>query len=249
MVFGEAGLAGAVSTTPVDEERVVHEGDYTWVLLYSGGYPVDMAIDVSWNSSVPIDVWLMDRTQWNRFDSGQTFGYDVAQSGVQGSIRFTAGGARLANGSMYVVLDNTARGNTTPPGSAADDVANVTVTGKFWRPEPEYAPDQGGVFLLRAIEVAFVLVPVLFVVYYVVRKLRKKDRHEVLREELDAGNVVGDGAPKRPEAVVAERWGGAVPQAPWTQAGSGAIPAKACRSCGAAIASGKAFCTQCGTRL
>ncbi len=246
-----AGLAGAVPTTPVDEERVVQGGEYTWVLLYGGNPPRDLAIEVAWNSTVPIDVWLMDRAQWNRFDSGQTFGFDVAQSGLNGSIRFSAPAARLADGSLYVVIDNTARGNTTPPAAPADDVASVSVTGKTWHPDPEFVPNEGGFFLLRSVEVIIVLVPVAIVALLVVRRFRKKDRHEEIRRELSAGNVVGAGAPVAPEVFGEGRnTGPARPVAPqpWGQAQAPAARPGFCRSCGSPLVPGNAFCNHCGAR-
>ena len=242
--------ASAASATPVDEARTVPAGEYSWVLLYSGTLPEDMEINITWNSSTAIDVWLMDRRQWDRYEAGLTFTADVAQSGILGTIRLIVEGERLVNGSMYVVLDNTERGPTAPPLATQQYSASVTVRGETWRPDPVYNFDPNAGLWLAAIAGAIIMVPLLFLAFVVIRKVRRRDRHKSLKQELKDGRLVGQApAARRPAVQVGPvypqpPYGGpfAAPQVPTSTA------ARRCPSCGAPVPAQLAFCTQCGGR-
>lgn len=258
-------LAAALGSPPataafvktVDEGWQVPNGEYQFVNLYYTNPPQELEIELEWESTVQIDVWLMDRDNFDLFYADQPFTYDLAQNGFSGKITFHATLAMQAHGSMYVVVENGYRGDTDPPPAGGPTAATINVTGKLWAPEPVYTPQPGSTALLLAMELAVVLLPVGVIVFFVVRRVRRKDRHEDIRYDLDRGMVVGDGAPQNPEAIAASRapapapgmygapaGGAPPPAAPSAQPGGGRCP-----SCGSAVLSGRRFCGQCGARL
>jgi hypothetical protein len=247
-----AVAAGAAAATPVDETRTVSATEYSWVLLYSGGVPEDMSVDVNWTSTVAADVWLMDRANWDNFEAGRPFTADVTQSGLSGHINETIAGARLANGSVYVVLDNSARGATAPPFPPAS--ATFHVQGTTWRPAPASTTNEGGLLILNVIRGLAVAVPLLVIVLLLMRRKNRKKRQKGICEQMAAGNVVGAGAPRPPESFVQPGATPAAPQAYGAPPQRGQQPAPApsasaprfCRSCGTPGVTGKAFCMKCG---
>ena len=258
-----AGPAGASFAKPVSEDRTMREGESQFVNLYYSWPPQDLEIDLTWNSTVPIDVWYMDRAQFDKFWAGEPFEFDIAQKGRNGTIRTNVSADRqnAAHGSMYLVYENGPRGDTAPPNGT---VVSVHVEGKLWSPDPVYAGgDQGTPLWITALELSFFLIPVAIVATVVVRRVQRKERREKIRQELAAGNVVGGGAVVAPETVRPEPLPPPPPPPPAYAPppyGQPAYygqpvyapappPAAFCGGCGAPRTSASGFCGHCGARL
>ena len=249
LVLAASGPSLAYVPKLVDETRTVHPGEWAFVILYGGPPTTDVAVNLSWTSTVPIDVWLLNRTMFDNLDAGRPFVAKLTQSGLAGHMDLTVPLVELGNGSLHVVVDNSALGSTAPPSPPGEVNATVHVTGRFWFPDPPFVPDNSAALSITLFEAAVVGLPVVLIVVYVFRRVRRKDRREDIRREMAAGNVVGAGAPRAPETFLQKPPAPPAYSAPpqWGQAAASTpAPPRFCRSCGTPGVSGKTFCMQCG---
>jgi hypothetical protein len=246
--LGVAGLlvvlslaAGTATAEKVDEQETVHEGDHYALPLNNPSASGPWKIEVTWTSSLPIDVWLVDADALEDYEQGQAFAFDIQQKGTSGLVTFTVPSSRLADEPFYVVFDNTGAGDLAPPQDSVDDIATITATGKT-RDTSEAGGTGGAGSDALLLGLAMLGALLLVIVFFV--RMRK-----------GRGAAAAQSSPGVPKATAGPGMDGSdhegEAEAGQTGAAAETAPADsgACPSCGTPITVETTFCPSCGARI
>lgn len=230
---------GTAQGSQVSRQETVHEGGYLSVSLPQASATNPWKIEVTWTSSAPIDVWLVDADALENYHQGRSFAFDLQQNGTSGQVTFTVPASRLDEGPFYLLLDNTETGSIAPPPGAPDDAATVSVTGET----RDTATGGGaaaanrwgdlllGLAVLGALALAIVLV---------VRMRRKGPSSRGPGGAVTTGGAEKNGMEHEGEAEAGQT--GSAADTPPSASG-------ACGACGTPITVETTFCPSCGAQV
>ena len=241
-------LSAGCWAMPLRDEIDVYPGWYHYLRITSGGVANGSDIDITWQSTLPIDVWLMDRSNFEKYESMSAFNFEMAQNGSSGSVRFNISAEQKAAEPFYLVFDNSALGPSAPPANGPT-TGTVLVFSGATRMETYQAGttrfDPGakvfGAVLMVAVAIAlFSIVAALLTI-----RRRKKRRLAAIREQLwGAPDLERAKTPATGTPTIARA------SAPSADSPPPVAPLhKVCRSCASALAPGNVFCTECGAPL
>ncbi len=246
--WGVAGLlvvlslaAGTATAEKVDEQETVHEGEHYALPLNNSSASGPWKIEVTWTSSLPIDVWLVDADALEDYEQGRAFASDVQQNGTSGLVTFTVPSSRLADEPFYIIFDNTGAGDLAPPQDSVDDIATITATGDT---RDTSAPTGAGGAGSDGLLLGLAMLAALLLAIVILVRMRKRRGAAPAQTSPGAPNgATGpqpDGSDHEGEAEAGQT-GAAAETAP---ADSGACP-----SCGTPITVETTFCPSCGARI
>ncbi len=235
-LFALPFLADSGSSRPISEVMDLHEGAYYYLVMQSGNQTNGSDIDAVWHSTRPIDVWIVDRANFEQYERESNFDYELQETGTAGAVRFNISASRQADEPFYLIIDNTARGPAAPPPDNAAAVATVTFEGETrmlayssGSTTPNLAGKAFADFMILVGAGAVLGILVLFLVL----RRRRKLRRAAIREQLHAG------MPPPAPPFSAPSLGPPAPGPPTART-------VFCGSCGTRLLPGVTFCTECG---
>lgn len=238
----------------IAEEETLSPGAYFYFEIVRGVGSNGSDMDLEWESTATIDVWLLTSAEFDSFEASHEFSSELQQVGTSGSVVFNVSDDRAGDAPFYLVFDNTAAGPTAPPTSGAESAAYLSLAGETrmngWRGGKNYAnPDAASLGpIVAAVGLA---VPVALLVLFLVLRKKKRERLAAVRRQMEAGP---QGAGTAPQAAGSPPGvpGAAGPAAAATAAAPALAPAAAppprfCGECGRPLRPGAAFCGECGS--
>ncbi len=107
------------TTNSISEDEYM----YRKISFYEGD-KLEISIEVDVTSGPNIDVYVMDEVNYADYKDGDSFSYYSSLSRGDTSY-WSADGTIHENGAYYIVIDNTDKGDASPPWNMQDDVAYV----------------------------------------------------------------------------------------------------------------------------
>lgn len=249
-------IGPSASAAPISGEATLQEGEYYFFGIQNPYPGRDWVIDVNWTASDPIDMWVMNKTDFHAYEANLTFGFEAYHQGSFHHHFLQIKANRAAEEPFYLVFDNTDAGNNHPVADPGNHVPHITVTGLTREDGMVITGPTGsdsGLGLIVALVLGVIIgVPALVIAQRVMDKKKKKQELEDIRRRLHAGEVVGKKqAPPPPPPPKAP------PPQYSTYSGSGAgaplpVPVSPSITSSAqlkAAAQAQKFCGRCGTRV
>ena len=220
------------------EETDLAEGAYYYIVVTSTADTNGSDLDVHWTASQPLDAWIVDQANFEKYKSSSQFTSDLQQSGVAGVAVFNISEARKGDAPFYFVVDNSKLGPTAPQAGASVHLSISGQTRMAGFSTGSSTPNLAAEGAFQILSLTFVLIPTALLVVFLLMRRKKKARKAALREQIYAGTPPGpsSGSPAAPAIQAA-------PQPP------PAAKPQFCRACGSPSAGATQFCRQCGAPL
>jgi len=233
---------------PINEHPAIQEGShYSLRIVRHGNSPYK--IDVSWNSTAPVDVWLMRQDDFVVYDNG-VIRFEVQQNGTQGRIEFQVTQALLTDEPFHLVVDHTTKGPTKPSANTSDDTITVDLVGEQV-PDVTYTFSLGENALFYILWDLLILAGIPLAIWFVYGKWKRK--REIKKWEAERAARRAQRAAAQAAGASSAPASGGDPLAALGSAKAQRSPDaqnwRYCGYCGAQLSPEFAFCRACGRPL
>lgn len=238
-------LSTGVTARPVGQEIDLHEGAYWYLQITSGSEPDGSDIDATWESTRPVDVWLMSSADFEAYKDFGAFGFVQQWSGTSGEVRFNISAEQMPAAPFYLLFDNSGAGPTAPPSGNPSAIASVSFSGDTRMGTYQMGSatlDLGGRAFSGVVRVvAVILLVSILAMFFALRRKRKLRRAAIWSQlrsppPMEAQGMAASGPPRTV----------GLPASPAVTAQGTAARPLFCGSCGSSRSPGTSFCRQCG---